>query len=1026
MPPPSDDAPPGFGAPARGRADDGPPPGFGGRAAGARATIAPSPPAGGGGWWAPAGAGAPLAPHPRHASPALTPSPAANGAVPFPGGRRKSDTPGFGRASPAPRAPPARPHWTPDAVAAALVAGTAFTGTVRVGAGADAAAYVGLPGLPADVMLRGALSRNRCIDGDVVCITLRPEREWWVRRGGGTPAPATPAPVAADAALAERAARDLASLTVGSEGEEDAGGAPEASAAGRRALASVAARLAARPDARTTADVVAVVSPSRRRARWVGTLEAGAGGGLVLRPTDARLPPGAVDPGSGLPPGLAAALTAEALLPPDAPRTLLLAAYGAWAEGAAAPAATVARALGRAGDLAAETAALLAAEAVDAGDFGEAALAELPALPWSVGDAELARRVDLRGRRIFSIDPPTARDLDDALSVDKAAGLEGAPPGAVWRVGVHIAGAGGEGLRGRGGGRAPCSPQPPPSSYPPSDVSAFVPAHGALDAAGECRRGSGGPAPRASPATNLPPPPSAASRATSTYLVTSVVPMLPRVLCESLCSLEPGAARLAFSCEWWVDARGGAVGGARFYRSVIRSVAKLAYGDAQAMLDAGDGERAAAAGREAFDARRAALPDGSRPPPVAASWTDLAADTRALWALARARRAARFGAGALRLDNTKLIFRLAPDGAPTSAHAHVHGEANQLVEEWMLAANGAAAERLASRAPTRALLRRHPPPAQSKLEEVAAAVKDAVGVTLDVSSAGALHASLTAAAATLPPAAAAALTLLCTKPMQLATYDCAGAVAGGVEAMGHYALAMRLYTHFTSPIRRYPDVLVHRMLAATLDGGSDGGAPSPPCDDDWWHARGVAEPAAVAAAAAHCNERKLAAKAVQDASSKLFLADLVRRAPRVAVAVATSVGGSRFLDCHIPALGVDVRVSVEDAVAAGEVVAGWDGGAKALTLREGGGGGGGGGVDTPPPRPLHNPDNLPPLTLPVTITLLASLTVVVTAVGGGRGGGATLTATLLVQGAGMWATAGDSSPVDEGALGIVDDLAGAD
>lgn len=502
--------------------------------------------------------------------------------------------------------------------------------------------------------------------------------------------------------------------------------------------------------------------------------------------------------------------------------------------------------------------------------------------------------------------------------------------------------------------------------------------------------------------------------------------MLPRVLCESLCSLEPGADRLAFSCEWWVDAAGRPVGDARFFRSVIRSAAKLAYSDAQAMIDAAGEEAAAAAGRAAFESRAAALPDASRPPPVAAAWTDLAADTRALWGLAQARRAARFAAGALRLDNTKLIFRLAPDGAPTSAHPHVHGEANQLVEEWMLAANGAAAARLAAHAPTRALLRRHPPPAERKLAEVAEAVLGAVGVSLDVSSAGALHTSLAAAAAALPADAAAALTLLCTKPMQLATYDCAGAVEGGVGAMGHYALAMSLYTHFTSPIRRYPDVLVHRMLAATLE--ADSGGSADPGDDAWWHARGVGLPAAVAAAAAHCNERKLAAKAVQDASSRLFLADLVKRAPRVAVAVATAVGGARFFDCHVPALGVDVRVSVEEAVTAGVLLAGWDGGEKTLTLRKGERRGGGGGDAFTLP-PLHNPDGLTPLVLPITVSLLTALPVVVTAEGGGRGGGAALTAALLVEGVGAWAAAaaaGPAPPAEEGSLSVVDDLAGAD
>ena len=583
---PHDDAPPGFArreprAPRGARAvshDDAPPPGF----ATTTTTRRPSKPrtpasATSAGWWAAPTSDAGMAPL-RELSPAVTP--ASSHAVPFDGsvsssrvGRRAS---GASRASPAPprmtttlpsRASPAptpsssrrprfKPHWPATDVTAALAAGTAFAGTLRAPAtGRRDVAYVTLPSLPADIMVRGAVGANRSIDGDVVAIVVREEGAWWVSRGG-TPAPQTPgaattgaALAAADADLAAAAAAAVR-LDDGSSNDDDDGATLASTTAptraARRALASLAARLSARPDVRATADVVAIITPSARRARWVGLLEEGPAGGPLLRPTDPRLPP-AIVRGAGLPAEARADLKAEARAgEADAPRTLLLACYGEWPHGEGLPPATVTSILGPAGDLTAETDALLAAAAVDAGEFPAAALAELPALPWSArGDAAASRgRIDLTtSRRIFSIDPPTARDLDDALSLERVedvpAGVDGVPPpaGAAFRLGVHIA-----------------------------DVSAFVPPNGPLDAA-------------------------ARARATSVYLVTSVVPMLPRVLCESLCSLEPGVERFSFSVDVWLDGEGRVVGQPVFYRAIMQSVAKLAYSDAQVRGKGGNAGR---------------------------------------------------------------------------------------------------------------------------------------------------------------------------------------------------------------------------------------------------------------------------------------------------------------------------------------------------------------------------------------------------------------------------------------------------
>mmetsp|Transcript_57804 Transcript_57804/g.183268 ORF Transcript_57804/g.183268 Transcript_57804/m.183268 type:complete len:232 (-) Transcript_57804:191-886(-) len=221
-------------------------------------------------------------------------------------------------------------------------------------------------------------------------------------------------------------------------------------------------------------------------------------------------------------------------------------------------------------------------------EFEEDALACLPATPWSISQEEIKKRRDLRLHRIFSIDPPTARDLDDALSIEMTAK-------GTFKVGVHIA-----------------------------DVSHFIPAGSALDE--EARR-----------------------RSTSVYLVQRVLPMLPRLLCEELCSLNPGVDRLAFSIGWEMEAD-GTILSQWAGRSVICSCAKLAYGHAQAVIAGED------------------TGEGAGPVEItgAHTWAQCAADVRALHAIAQAMRTRRFENGSIRLDNIKLMFERDECGNPES------------------------------------------------------------------------------------------------------------------------------------------------------------------------------------------------------------------------------------------------------------------------------------------------------------------------------------------------------------------------
>ena len=888
---------------------------------------------------------------------------------------------------------------------------------------------------------KGLPAQNRAVDGDTVALQLNPPAEWWVMRAGaGRAASSSPAPPDADLVAAEAAAAagaTAAAVKGDGEGTEGGGGEGEA---GASPLAPVIARLREDTDLRPTAAVVAILNPSRRRAVIPGTLsflsKPGAGrqaqdgtGILFFSPVDLRLPAGVIRPSlPGLDDAVRAGLKTELRdTTPGAPRTLVTASLDAWECGDAFPTMRVTAALGPAGDLAAELAAACAAEGVDAAEFPEEALAELPPNPWCLPpEAELAGagRADLRpdsarpgaGRLVVSIDPPTARDLDDALSVTRLKGEAGEcllsdvhfapheprpPPTAVdraaWRVGVHIA-----------------------------DVAAFVKAGGALDAA-------------------------AASRATSTYLVSSVIPMLPRALCEGACSLTPGSGgKFALCVDLWLDGRGESVAPPSFYRATMASAAQLAYGDAEAMLKAGGGvavpdspavlAAAGEAGRASVAARGkdpdAAAPGaGGRFRAGPALWAAMAGDVRALGRLAACRAATRAAGGALRLDNTKLAFRVDPaSGAPLAATPYPRLASHSLIEEFMLAANMAAAHRLAARFPTRALLRAHPAPAERALEDLAAVVAAVNGPPLDTSSSGALAASLAAAraaaaAGSLDPGTVAAITQACTKPMPLAAYICAGAATDEEEnggggggrageqlpapsssspsAFRHYALAAPLYTHFTSPIRRYADLLVHRLLLASLerDGEAGGGgeaaagrghhplapppAPLPPPPPAWCDARGLLGPAAAATAAAHCNARKAAAKAAQDAAGRLYLAALLAKRPAVVAGVLplAGPGGPRFFDAFIPSLGVEVRVHVEHhgRLSAGRpgrgggaaglaLSAGWDGGTRTLTLDRAAAAGG--RVAAPPP-PLPAVGGVAPATLPLRLGPLSAVPLVI-------------------------------------------------
>jgi exosome complex exonuclease DIS3/RRP44 len=281
----------------------------------------------------------------------------------------------------------------------------------------------------------------------------------------------------------------------------------------------------------------------------------------------------------------------------------------------------------------------------------------------------------------------------------------------------------------------------------------------------------------------------AARRATTVYLANRRINMLPELLSEDLCSLREGVDRLAFSVIWELEEATARVLSARFARTLIRSVRSFSYAEAQACIE-----------------------DASRQ-------DELTRALRMLNELARRLKAQRLAAGALQLASPEVRFVRDPGdprgfgGDPIDVELYPHQETHSLVEEFMLLANVEAARRILEHYPTLALLRRHPPPSPARLAQLARHLERR-GFRLDASSSRALADSLDRIEDPREPYLNTLVRILVTRCMSQAVYFCAGAVHPADYP--HYGLAAPVYTHFTSPIRRYADVIVHRLLAGTI------------------------------------------------------------------------------------------------------------------------------------------------------------------------------------------------------------------
>jgi len=228
--------------------------------------------------------------------------------------------------------------------------------------------------------------------------------------------------------------------------------------------------------------------------------------------------------------------------------------------------------------------------------------------------------------------------------------------------------------------------------------------------------------------------------------------------------------------------------------------------------------------------------------------------------------------------------------------------------QFMLLANMAVARRIVYSFPDSSLLRRHPPPNQRKLDELLEFCRH-IGLQFDASSARALQRSLEEMEKKLEPDVAMGVKLLLTKPMQLAKYFCTGEI--NMANWRHFALSVDHYTHFTSPIRRYADVIVHRLLGAALQAEESfkiaHGRPEEQLKALDQIIGDIPTMKDVVDIALHCNKKKLAAKLAQEQCDRIYLCVMVKDKPLQEDAIVINVQ-DRSLDVYIPRLGIEKRV----------------------------------------------------------------------------------------------------------------------
>ena len=415
---------------------------------------------------------------------------------------------------------------------------------------------------------------------------------------------------------------------------------------------------------------------------------------------------------------------------------------------------------GRAGTRESSTAAILYNYEIER-EFPAPVLAAAAEISQQVDAASLQGRTDLRDKLIITIDGASAKDLDDAVSLEK-------DEKGRWILGVHIA-----------------------------DVSHYVAPGTPLDL-------------------------EAFERGTSVYFADQVVPMLPVSLSNGICSLNPQVDRLTLSCIM-VLAADGAVLDHRIEKSVIRTAERMTYEDCNILL----GETQ----DDILEERYAHV-------------TPMLREMAALAGKLAKRRRLR---GSLDLETGESSIVCDENGAPVEIVRREQGISEALIESFMLAANECVAEHL-FQLHKPAVYRVHEKPSADKTESLRAMLAP---LGLDLKEADSFHLQQVLDAVKGKPEAAMVSSMVLRSLMK-ARYD--------AENLGHFGLAAKFYCHFTSPIRRYPDLMIHRILTALLEGKLEG-------------AKEKKLAAAARRTAVQASEREIAAQNAEREIEKLYMAE---------------------------------------------------------------------------------------------------------------------------------------------------------
>jgi ribonuclease R len=385
------------------------------------------------------------------------------------------------------------------------------------------------------------------------------------------------------------------------------------------------------------------------------------------------------------------------------------------------PKAEVTEVLGMPGDMKAEGDAILAQFGFPL-RFPETVEKECEHITMAIPEGEIAKRKDFRDILTFTIDPDDAKDFDDALSyrVLENGNIE---------IGVHIA-----------------------------DVTHYVQEGTALEKEAQLR-------------------------ATSVYLVDRVIPMLPEVLSNQVCSLRPKEDKLTFSCVFELDEKAN-IKNTWIGRTAIHSDHRFTYDEVQKILEEGKGLHAE--------------------------------PLKKINDFAKAIRTKRMQDGAIAFEKTEVKFKLDDEKKPIDVFFKVQREAHKLIEEFMLLANKAVASKVGKKDKENEhaktfVYRVHDQPDQIKLQEFADFVKR-FGYKIDFSNPEKISASLNRLLSEVKGKPEQNIVeMLAIRSMAKAEY--------ATHNIGHFGLGFPFYSHFTSPIRRYPDMMAHRLLFQYLNGG---------------------------------------------------------------------------------------------------------------------------------------------------------------------------------------------------------------